>query len=288
MKTMYVAWMQRDNEQPTRYSYVARVTGGDPVRLSSAAERVVRGVDPPAPGASVDVLHDHPPLDSSGAAHGRRWRPDGPSCPILAGVGLFGVLAFQVARRTNESGRAHRARREPLVDDATGVSGRRVDGCPGHRDRRKRRADADRSRARVALWPDAHRAGRLPPSRIDPRYVSTRRRLGARSPGILSGSALCAATRIRTPITNSQLPKRTPNYLGFGSWALGVDVVTLGTTPTYLARGRISCPVAYCSIACPIQPTSGRWRRASAASLPAASGRGHRARARSRGSAVRR
>ena len=28
-----------------------------------------------------------------------------------------------------------------------------------------------------------------------------------------------------------------------------------GMTPTYLARGRISCSVAYCSIACPIHPT---------------------------------
>ena len=39
---------------------------------------------------------------------------------------------------------------------------------------------------------------------------------------------------------------------------------TPAATPTYLARGRISWPVAYCSIAWPIHPRSGRWRRARA------------------------
>ena len=38
-----------------------------------------------------------------------------------------------------------------------------------------------------------------------------------------------------------------------------------GGTPTYLARGRMSCPVAYCSIAWPTQPTCVRWQTAPAA-----------------------
>ena len=105
MKTMYVAWMQRDNEQPTRYSYVARVTGGDPLRLSSAVERVVRGVDPSlrlAPVSTYSTIIDRSiPAERLMAAVGGLM---GLLALILAGVGLFGVLAFQVARRTNELG----------------------------------------------------------------------------------------------------------------------------------------------------------------------------------------
>ena len=80
MKTMYVAWMQREEEQPTRYSYVARVIGGDPLRLSSSVERVVRSVDPSLRLAPVSTLRlDHRPVDPDGAADGHGWRPDRPA-----------------------------------------------------------------------------------------------------------------------------------------------------------------------------------------------------------------
>ena len=107
------------DEQPTRYSYVARVTGGDPMRLSSAVERVVReSRSLAAPGAGVDLRHDHRPVDSSGAAHGHRWRSDGPARahprrrrPVRR-PGVSGGAPHERA------GRAHGARREPMVDDA--------------------------------------------------------------------------------------------------------------------------------------------------------------------------
>ena len=105
LKTMYVAWMQRENEQPTRYSYVARVTGGDPLRLSSAIERVVREADPSlrlSPITTYSTIIDRSvPAERLMATVGGLM---GLLALLLAGVGLFGVLAFQVARRTNELG----------------------------------------------------------------------------------------------------------------------------------------------------------------------------------------
>ena len=92
-------------EPPTRYSYVARVTGGDPLRLSSSVERVVRSVDPSlrlAPVSTYASIIDRSiPTERLMATVGGLF---GLLALILAGVGLFGVLAFQVARRTNELG----------------------------------------------------------------------------------------------------------------------------------------------------------------------------------------
>ena len=144
MKTMYVAWMQRESEPPTSTAIVARVTGGDPLRLSSAVERVVRGVDPSlrlAPVSTYSAIIDRSiPAERLMATVGGVM---GLLALILAGVGLFGVLAFQVARRTNELGvrTVLGASRWSMMQ--SGVSRCRVDGRAGHRDRRKRRAHAD-------------------------------------------------------------------------------------------------------------------------------------------------
>ena len=104
-RTMYVAWMQRELEQLSRYSYVVRVDRGNPLRLSSAVERVVREVDPAlrlAPLSSYSALIDRSiPSERLMATVGGLF---GLLALLLAAVGMFGVLAFQVARRTNELG----------------------------------------------------------------------------------------------------------------------------------------------------------------------------------------
>lgn len=46
MKTMYISWLQRNGDQPTRYSYLARVSKAEPMRLAPSLERLVQEVDP--------------------------------------------------------------------------------------------------------------------------------------------------------------------------------------------------------------------------------------------------
>lgn len=105
MKTMYISWLQRNGDQPTRYSYVARVDMDDPMRLTPSLERLVREVDP--------LLHVRTTLPYATlvdrsiateriiAALGGFF---GVLALIVAAIGLFGLLAFEVSRRTNEFG----------------------------------------------------------------------------------------------------------------------------------------------------------------------------------------
>jgi predicted permease len=105
MRTMYISWLQHDGDQPTRYNYLARVDMDDPMRLTPSLERLVREVDP--------SLHLRTTL-TYGTLIGRSIVTErimatlggffGVLALIVAAIGLFGLLAFQVSRRTNELG----------------------------------------------------------------------------------------------------------------------------------------------------------------------------------------
>jgi putative ABC transport system permease protein len=105
MKTMYISWLQRDGDQPTRYSYVARVDMDDPMRLTPSLERLVREVDPLL---HVRTTLPYATLVDRSIATERIMATlggfFGVLALIIAAIGLFGLLAFQVSRRTNELG----------------------------------------------------------------------------------------------------------------------------------------------------------------------------------------
>jgi len=103
LRTMYIPWTQRDENTP--YSYLLRVADGSLPRLSSAILDVLRRVDPTlrlTRLSTYDVFIEQTiPTERLMAAVGGLV---GLLALILAAVGLFGVLAFQVTRRTNELG----------------------------------------------------------------------------------------------------------------------------------------------------------------------------------------
>lgn len=105
LRTMYIPWMQREGEQPSSYQYLARITAGDPLRLSPALQSLVREVDPDlrVQGSTTYAAV----IGRSIAAErimGSLGGLFGLLALVVAGLGIFGVLAFQVARRTNELG----------------------------------------------------------------------------------------------------------------------------------------------------------------------------------------
>jgi predicted permease len=104
-KTMYIPWLQRDGDQPTRYSYLARVDGDDPMRLTPTLERLVRDVDP---SLHVRTTLTYATLIDRSIVTERIMAVLGGLFGLLAlvvaAIGLFGLLAFQVSRRTNELG----------------------------------------------------------------------------------------------------------------------------------------------------------------------------------------
>ena len=105
LKTMYIPWMQREGDQPSRYSYLARVVSGDPMRLVSGLERLVRDVDP---ALHVRTSFTYATLVDRSIATERILATFGGLFGLLAlivaALGVFGILAFQVTRRTNEFG----------------------------------------------------------------------------------------------------------------------------------------------------------------------------------------
>src|SRR6185436_12891201 len=105
LKTMYTVWTQREGDQPTIYSYLIRVAGGDPMRLAPGMDRLVREADP---ALRVRTSTSYATLIDRSIANERIMATLGGLFGLLgllvAGLGVFGVLAFQVARRTNEFG----------------------------------------------------------------------------------------------------------------------------------------------------------------------------------------
>jgi predicted permease len=105
MKTMYIPWRQREGDQPTRYRYLVRVAAGDPMRLVPEVARLVRRADP---SLRVREAFTYSTLIDRSVATERVMAALGGFFGLLAlviaALGMFGVLAFQVARRTNELG----------------------------------------------------------------------------------------------------------------------------------------------------------------------------------------
>jgi predicted permease len=104
-RTMYIPWTQREGDlQPSTFAYIVRVAG-DPRQLMSDLDRVVRDADPALRVQSArpytDVIDESIGTERTMATLGSVF---GALAMLVAALGLFGLLAFQVARRTNEIG----------------------------------------------------------------------------------------------------------------------------------------------------------------------------------------
>ena len=105
LKTMYIPWLQREGDQPTSYSFLARVVAGNPMRLAPALERLVRGADP---GLRLRDTETYAAVIDRTTVRERIMATLGGFFGLLAllvaCLGIFGVMAFQVSRRINEIG----------------------------------------------------------------------------------------------------------------------------------------------------------------------------------------
>jgi predicted permease len=105
LKTVYIPLEQGEREQPSSYSYLARVVGGDPMRLVPGLDRLVREADPAlrvrTARTYATIVDQSIVIERIMAALGGFF---GVLALIVAAVGMFGVLEFQVTKRTNEFG----------------------------------------------------------------------------------------------------------------------------------------------------------------------------------------
>jgi len=104
LTTLYIPWTQRYDNPPS-YGYLLRVDQGDPFRVRSAVSQAFRELDPTERIARLSTyaafIDETIPTERLMATLGGLFAL---LALVLAGVGMFGVLAFQVARRTNELG----------------------------------------------------------------------------------------------------------------------------------------------------------------------------------------
>ena len=106
IKTMYIPWTQRTGDlQPSAFNYVVRSAAGDPRRFVPDLRRAVNGADPALRLRTArpydDLIDDSIRTERIMATLGGVF---GALALIVAAIGMFGLLAFQVARRTNELG----------------------------------------------------------------------------------------------------------------------------------------------------------------------------------------
>jgi predicted permease len=105
IRTIYTSWMQRDDTQPGSFSYIAQVKAGDPMRLAPLLEKLVREADPVLRLRKVEtynrLIDESIVTERIMATLGGFF---GALALMVACLGIFGVLAFQVSRRVNEIG----------------------------------------------------------------------------------------------------------------------------------------------------------------------------------------
>jgi predicted lysophospholipase L1 biosynthesis ABC-type transport system permease subunit len=104
-KTMFIPLSQREGGRPTGYTYMARVAGGDPMRLAPLMERAIPQVDSAlrlrAPQTFAESVDRSTLNERMMATLGGFF---GLLALIVACLGIFGIMAFQVSRRINELG----------------------------------------------------------------------------------------------------------------------------------------------------------------------------------------
>jgi predicted permease len=110
-RTVYVPWTHQDDaagknrSQPMGFSYMARVAGGDPLRLAPLMARAVPEIEPAMRMYYAHTLEfsiDRTTLNERMMATLGGFF--GLLALIVACLGIFGILAFQVSRRINEIG----------------------------------------------------------------------------------------------------------------------------------------------------------------------------------------
>jgi predicted permease len=104
LRTMYIPWTQREGDAPSAYRYLVR-TADNPATAAQGLDRVVRTVDPGLrlrSATSYEGLIDQSiSIERIMAMLGALF---GGLALLIAALGMFGALAFQVTRRTNELG----------------------------------------------------------------------------------------------------------------------------------------------------------------------------------------
>jgi predicted permease len=105
LPTMYIPLLQRSGDSPSNYTFLVRVAAGDPMRLAPSLPQLVREVDAGlrirAIQAYSEVVDGTIVTERILAALGGFF---GLLALIVACLGIFGVTAFQVARRSGEIG----------------------------------------------------------------------------------------------------------------------------------------------------------------------------------------
>jgi len=106
-RTLYTSWMQRPGDQPSNYYYFARLLAGDGAGLTPSFDRLVREVDPALrlrrewPATYTATIASELVTERIMALLGGFF---GALALLVACLGIFGVMAFQVSRRVNEIG----------------------------------------------------------------------------------------------------------------------------------------------------------------------------------------
>jgi predicted permease len=105
IKTMYIPLLQREGDpQPSSFSYLARASG-DPRQIIPDLPRILREADPALrlrrARPYTDLIAESIGTERTMATLGGLF---GALALVVAALGMFGLLAFQVARRTNELG----------------------------------------------------------------------------------------------------------------------------------------------------------------------------------------